>query len=195
MKVYAMDVSGINPDDAKWTRYLSKKRIEKVKRLKKPINKAQSIGVELLMNFAVNGDITRPVKWDTDERGKPFLTERDGLYVSLSHSGSYAAIAVGDVPVGVDIQRRGKCDMRVADRFFTAEEAEFINGSGDKADAFFEIWTKKESLVKTVGKGLAMPLNSFSVLKNTVECDGGLYKFVKYRVKASEYKLFACYLS
>ena len=46
MKVYAMNVSGINPDDKKWYKYLSDKRIEKVERLKKTKQKSQSIGAE-----------------------------------------------------------------------------------------------------------------------------------------------------
>ena len=71
MKVYAMNVSGINPDDKKWYKYLSDKRIEKVERLKKTKQKAQSIGAELLLRHAIGqitGDVSN-VKWDTDENG------------------------------------------------------------------------------------------------------------------------------
>ena len=53
MKVYYMNVKSINADDEKWFKYLSQKRIEKVNRLKKTNKKAQSIGAELLLNYAV----------------------------------------------------------------------------------------------------------------------------------------------
>ena len=197
MKVYAMNISGINPDDRKWYKYLSEKRIAKVERLKKTKQKAQSIGAELLLRHAI-GQITGEVsnvKWDTDENGKLYLTEYDGIYVNLSHSGDYAVCVVSDVPVGVDIQHCRECDMKMAKRFFTVKEAEFIRNSTDKNSTFFEIWTKKESFVKAVGKGLAIPLGSFSVLSDSVEYDGALYRFKEYSVSQSGYKMFVCYLS
>ena len=57
MKVYYMNVKSINADDEKWFKYLSQKRIEKVNRLKKTNKKSQSIGAELLLNYAVNGEV------------------------------------------------------------------------------------------------------------------------------------------
>lgn len=192
-----MNVSGIDPDNRKWYKYLSEKRLTKVERLKKTKQKSQSIGAELLLRYAV-GQITGKVsnvKWDTDENGKLYLTENDGIYVNLSHSGDYAVCAVSDVPVGVDIQHCRECDMKMAKRFFTVEEAEFINKSTDRNSAFFEIWTKKESFVKAVGKGLAIPLNSFSVLTDRIEYDGAVYRFKEYSVSQNGYKLFVCYLS
>lgn len=192
-----MNVSGIDPDNRKWYKYLSEKRLAKVERLKKTKQKSQSIGAELLLRYAV-GQITGKVsnvKWDTDENGKLYLTEHDGIYVNLSHSGDYAVCAVSDVPVGVDIQHCRECDMKMAKRFFTVEEAEFINKSTDRNSAFFEIWTKKESFVKAIGKGLAIPLNSFSVLADKIEYDGAVYRFKEYSVSQSGYKLFVCYLS
>ena len=195
MKVYAMNVSGINPDDKKWYKYLPDKRIEKVKHLKKSRNKAQSIGVQLLLNYAVERETGNRgiVKWDTESGGKPYLTEYDGLYVNLSHSGDYAVCAVHSASVGVDIQRCRECDMGLAERFSTHEECEYINGSADKNSTFFEVWTKKESFVKAIGTGITIPLGSFSVLSDLVEYGGAVYKFKEYTVKDKEYKLFVCY--
>lgn len=195
MKVYALNVSKINSGNKELYKYLSKKRIEKVNRLKKDKNRAQSIGAELLLNYAVNGNVKKSAAWDTDANGKPYLTECKGLYVNLSHSGDYAVCALCDTPVGVDIQRRGECDIKIAERFFTAQEVKFINGSNDKNEAFFEIWTKKESFVKAVGKGLSIPFGSFSALADTVEYEGKLYKFRQFSIKDSDYTIFACYLS
>jgi 4'-phosphopantetheinyl transferase len=188
-----MNISKINPDDEMWQAYLSEKRAEKVQRLKKQNKKAQSIGAELLLNFAANGDTRKKVKWDTDEMGKLYLTEHDGLYVNLSHSKDYAVCAVHDKPIGADIQFCRECDMKMAQRFFSPNETEFINGSKDRKSAFFEIWTKKESLVKAVGKGLAIPLGSFSVLGSQTEYGGNVYRFKEYTVSKSGYKLFVCY--
>lgn len=195
MKVYSMNIRGIDPDDEKWYKSLSEKRIEKIKRLKKTAQKAQSIGAELLLNYAVNNSVKMPVKWDIDENGKLYLTEHEGIYVNLSHSADYAVCAVSDKPIGVDIQYCRECDMKMAKRFFTAEEADFINNSKNKNSAFFEIWTKKESFLKAIGKGITMPLNCFSVLSDKIEYNGEVYSFREYSVSQSGYKLFICYLS
>lgn len=193
MKVYAMNISSINPDDKKWYQYLSEQRIEKMNRLKKNDKKAQSIGVELLLNYAINHDIRKSVSYNTDMNGKLYLTDGRN-YVNLSHSGDYAVCAVHDKPIGIDIQQICECDMKLSERFFTAEEADMIDRAKNREAAFFEIWTKKESLVKAVGCGLRIPLNSFSVLNDTVEYDGSLYRFKEYRVKSPNYKLFSCSL-
>lgn len=194
MKVYVMDVSGINAEDKKWYKYLSQKRAEKVSKLKKSDKKAQSIGAELLLNYAVNHDIRKPVLWDTDENGKLYLPDKQ-VCVNLSHSGMYAVCAAHDKSVGVDIQQHRTCDIKTAKRFFTEAECEYIYKSTDPKKTFFEIWTKKESFVKAVGRGLALPLDSFSVLGNTVEYNGNIYSFKSYGVKRKGYSLTACYLS
>ncbi len=191
MKVYAMNISSINPDDEKWYKYLSQRRIEKVERIKKSIQKSQSIGAELLLNYAVNHDIKKSAEWELDTNGKLYLKENNGLYVNLSHSGNYAVCAVHTKPVGVDIQQCRKCDSKLAERFFTPSETTAINCG---SVSFFEIWTKKESFVKAVGRGLTIPLNSFSVLKDAVEYEGKTYRFKEYKLKNDNYKLFSCFL-
>ena len=74
MKVYYMNVKSINADDEKWFKYLSQKRIEKVNRLKKTNKKSQSIGAELLLNYAVNGD-----KVGHRKRRKTLLNAKQGF--------------------------------------------------------------------------------------------------------------------
>ena len=112
MKVYYMNVKSINADDEKWFKYLSQKRIEKVNRLKKANKKSQSIGAELLLNYAVNGDIKKTVKWDTENGGKLYLTQNKDLYVNLSHSGGYAVCAVHNKDQPIKTMRFLRCGQR-----------------------------------------------------------------------------------
>lgn len=195
MKVYIMNVSGINPNDKGWYKYLSENRKKKVDHLKQTEKKAQSIGAELLLNYAVNGDMKIPVKWETDGNGKLYLTEHKDKYVNLSHSKDYAVLAIHDKPIGIDIQYCRECDMKIADRFFTKEESDVIRSSSNLEKTFFEIWTKKESLVKAVGCALTVPLSSFSVLGSKAEYNGEIYRFREYSVKGAGYKLFVCFLA
>ncbi|MDR2908625.1 MAG: 4'-phosphopantetheinyl transferase superfamily protein [Oscillospiraceae bacterium] len=100
--------------------------------------------------------------------GKPYLPEHAGLHFNISHSGTFVACAVAARPVGIDIQTvRGiERDLRVARRFFAAQEYTYII-SGDlagRARRFSLIWAMKESYVKREGRGLRIPLDSFNVL-------------------------------
>ena len=95
--------------------------------------------------------------------GKPFITNLPNIHFNISHAGRYVACAVADEPVGIDIELIVDADMDIAERYFTPDEIAYIKG-GQPARRFFEIWTKKESRIKWEGKGLFIPLTSFSVL-------------------------------
>ena len=92
--------------------------------------------------------------------GKPFFFGLPGFHFSLSHSGEALALAVHGSPVGVDVERLREPELRVARRFFTADEQAAMRGGGAR---FYEIWTKKEAYLKYTGEGLSRPLTSFSV--------------------------------
>ena len=99
-----------------------------------------------------------------DARGK--LYSPDGMQFNLSHAGRWAALAVGPLPVGVDIERRRTEARGVAQRFFCPEETALLEAQTDpeKRNAlFFRLWTLKESFLKATGLGLELPLNAFCI--------------------------------
>ncbi|MBQ9121082.1 MAG: 4'-phosphopantetheinyl transferase superfamily protein [Clostridia bacterium] len=89
--------------------------------------------------------------------GKPYLAGAS-LHFNLSHSEGFCACAISDVPVGIDVEaiRPKEPDFmkRMAERMFTDEEARELAASGFSAEVFFEIWVKKEALVKRSGVGI-----------------------------------------
>jgi hypothetical protein len=115
------------------------------------------------------------------EYGKPYFTGTlADISFSLSHSGRYIAVLYADLrqgEVGLDIEDVGRgMDggarnrdpvrlMKIAERFFTREETEWVRESPeDLPDRFFKIWTGKESYIKYTGRGLGQGLDTFSVL-------------------------------
>jgi 4'-phosphopantetheinyl transferase len=99
--------------------------------------------------------------------GKPFV-ENCGIDFNLSHSGDWVLFAFSrSAEIGVDIEHiRLLSDMRdVAQHNFSA--AEFTRWEatpeGDRTDAFYRCWTRKESFIKAIGEGLSCPLDSFEV--------------------------------
>jgi 4'-phosphopantetheinyl transferase len=97
--------------------------------------------------------------------GKPYLAGDDGLYFNVSHSGDYVVAAFADREVGIDIERRGRARMEVADRFFHAGEIAALWSAGEETRRrlFTDYWAIKESFLKYLGTGLSRPLSTFRV--------------------------------
>ena len=102
-----------------------------------------------------------PLQWD--ELGKPSV-EKDGVYVSVSHSGPWAVCVTADAPVGVDVEVVRSAQEKFMRRVCSEQEMAYIR-SGDDGDCqrFWEIWTAKEALFKLTGKGPLLALSRFSL--------------------------------
>ena len=86
-----------------------------------------------------------------NENGKP---ELDFCFFSISHSGNYAACAVAQTPVGIDIEDTGRFKIREKYMLFTDNETRYVN-ERDSARRFCIIWTRKEAYIKAAGGVLA----------------------------------------
>lgn len=99
------------------------------------------------------------------EHGKPELAEPWGRWLQFnwSHSGEVALVAIarGCSP-GVDIERlrpRPRA-LELAERFFHPEETAALAKLDDsqREQAFLELWTAKEAVLKAMGRGIAFGL-------------------------------------
>ena len=110
------------------------------------------------------GDIV----FDYLKYGKPILPKHLDVEFNLSHSGTYALIAITkQVEIGVDIEEILWQDdlLDIARHYFSDSEYEaLIQLPKDEVlRAFYRCWTRKESIIKLLGTGLQLPLNSFVV--------------------------------
>ena len=106
--------------------------------------------------------------------GKPMLAG-DILFFNMSKSAGRVVFAVSkNRRVGVDIEQI--CDHAdpdgIARRYFSIPEHSLLSSCSveRKSKLFLKCWTRKEAVVKAVGLGLSMPLDSFDVSRNL---DGG----------------------
>lgn len=90
--------------------------------------------------------------------------EKDGVYVSVSHSGPWAVCVTADAPVGVDVEVVRSAQEKFMRRVCSEQEMAYIR-PGDDGDCqrFWEIWTAKEALFKLTGKGPLLALSRFSL--------------------------------
>lgn len=113
----------------------------------------------------------RSVRISYTQHGKPILFPLQGspnVTFNLTHSDRMALYAVSYArDVGIDVERiREIKEMdRLAERFFSSEEASLFLSLPlvVKREAFFTCWTLKEAYVKARGEGLSLPLDQFDV--------------------------------
>ncbi|MCL2592691.1 MAG: 4'-phosphopantetheinyl transferase superfamily protein [Defluviitaleaceae bacterium] len=113
--------------------------------------------------------------FSSTENGKPCLADRPNIHFNISHTGNYVACAISNEPVGVDIEIIKLISPKIAERFFTQDEIAYIDTTED-VFRFYEVWTKKESFIKFKGKGLHMPLSSFSVINSESSLSANFHK-------------------
>ena len=178
--VYALNIALLpDPLDApEMLDFVWPERREKALRQRESLKRKQSAGASLLLKWVLRqrGFESKALRYG--DKGKPFV---EGICFSLSHSGDMVICAVGDKPVGCDIERTAQAREKVAERFFAPEEIGYLRSFplADRAREFFRLWTLKESYIKMTGDGLKLPLSSFridiggdlSVFRDDLPCD------------------------
>lgn len=160
---------------------LSEYRREKLRRVTNPEVRRRGLGAELLLLHALARccpELPLPPRILCAEGGKPTLQGTD-MRFNLSHSGAFAACALSDGEIGLDIQIPVQMREGLVRRFLTPEERRYLDTASDRDAAFTELWTRKESFIKATGKGLAAGLDSFCAAPGVEElyCDGRRYSF------------------
>lgn len=134
---------------------LPPERQAKIARYRFEKDKLLSLAAGLLIRRAIGES---PIFFG--EHDKPYA--ESGVYFSISHSGSVAAIATDDAEVGLDVEQLpDESRLSIADRFYHPCERAYVKGSQDPCRAFCEIWTRKEAVLKMTGEGISTDLTAF----------------------------------
>lgn len=143
-------------------------------RLRVPDARARFLAARGLLRGLLAGYLNcspSDITFTIEAGGKPALPARPeygDLRFNFSHSGKLALGAVSwgrDVGVDVERIRPGPWENGVAERFFAPEETTALHAlpTRERRAAFFRVWTRKEACLKSWGRGLTLPLNSFVV--------------------------------
>lgn len=141
----------------------------------------------------------RELIFGVNEYGKPFLVNDTNIQYNISHSGKWVVCSIDNLPVGIDIEQIKPINMGIAERFFSKEEIKSLMGKDivERENYFYDLWTLKESYIKAIGKGLSLPLDSFTIrieennitVHTTHESDN--YYFKQYYID-KDYKMAVC---
>ena len=138
---------------------LNEKEIKKARRFYKDIDKKQFITYRAILKYILAAYAKIDVKnihFGVSLNNKPFLISHPWLHFNISHSKDFAVIAISLKKVGIDIEYMSE-DFDYTELLpdiFDYEEILSIENSNDKKHAFYTAWTRKESFVKALGKGI-----------------------------------------
>ena len=138
----------------------------RAQRYKYRSGRAQSLVADgLLLDLVgeVSGASALPQCGVADAAGKPIFVHRPDLHFNKSHCSRAVVCALGDAPVGVDVEAIPEAvDAELCERCFSAEEIADIMTADNPAARFAQQWTRKESLVKLEGVGIIDDMPSLS---------------------------------
>lgn len=160
----------------KFEKVISPDRRERIKKYHFEKDKIRSIMAEVLLRYSLKKDfgiVGEQVQFAANDFGKPRLKNFEQIHFNLAHSGDWVVCGISDEPIGIDVEIMKSHNLEIAKAFFTSQEYhDIIKQPKDKQlNYFYQFWTLKESYVKAEGKGLSIPLNSFSfcILPNRIQ--------------------------
>ncbi len=112
-------------------------------KIKSEIHKKQFIAKILLLNHLKLSNLIYK-----NDVGKPFL--ENGQHISISHSGKYVGIAIGNTALGLDIEKQNDKLIRIQNKFIDSKDFEYQDIITKNKLLWY--WTAKEAVYKLIGK-------------------------------------------
>lgn len=95
--------------------------------------------------------------------GKPWFPGRPDLFFSVSRSGELALCALGDRPLGADVEKVRNRTSGLPRYALSGAEYAWFEARGSRWEDFYTLWTLKEARVKCTGEGLRRPAREVAV--------------------------------
>lgn len=168
MEVHAVDVTG-TLDKRVYERlltYVSPDKNARIRRFYRMEDRIRGLMADILVRSIIireTGMENQNIRFYTNDYGKPFLKDWEDFQFNLSHSGTWVVGVVDNRAVGIDVEQIQPIDLDISKNYFSPVEHRDLMAQENKFAYFFTLWSLKESYIKIVGKGLSLPLNSFSI--------------------------------
>ena len=119
-----------------------------------PTQKSEPFLRQVLARYIPENDL----QIERGEFGKPYLRDFPQWQFNVSHSGEKLLIAVSNLPVGIDVEliKSRKLFAGLVRKCFAPSEQNywFDLPENEKLTVFYDFWTRKEAVVKGIGRGI-----------------------------------------
>ncbi len=123
---------------------------------------------------------------------KPFI--KNAPYFNISHSGDVIVCAISkSYEIGIDIEKIKPIKIENFNSILSKEDLKFIKNKKDHSKAFFEVWTKKEAVLKAIGTGIIPTLFKNITLNNNLGIVNNIDKWYLKRINL--FDEYVCYLA
>lgn len=163
-------------------------RISKYK--KKADQRRTLLGRRMLQLMMKNHGVGGLEQLEFGSEGKPY--NKKGPPFNIAHSDDYVILGFlsqNGHNVGVDIERIQALDFKsMGKHFLCGEEMDYLSSATNEQSAFFELWTRKEALLKARGSGFMMDPKTVNCLDES-ETKSAQYQLQEIDID-TDYKCF-----
>ncbi|WP_087993061.1 4'-phosphopantetheinyl transferase [Bacillus vallismortis] len=170
MKIYGiyMDRPLSQEETERFMSFVSPEKREKCRRFYHKEDAHRTLLGDVLVRSVISGQYQLDksgIRFSAQEYGKPCIPDLPDAHFNISHSGRWIICAFDSQPIGIDIEKTKPISLDIAKRFFSKTEYSDLSAKNkdEQTDYFYHLWSMKESFIKQEGKGLSLPLDSFSV--------------------------------
>ena len=169
----------------KWFTLITDEKKERINKMRFEDDKKRSVVGEMLIKKEVShitGVSAESITIKTTPNRKPYI-ENSVIHFNISHCEDWVVCAIHNNPIGIDIEKIRPINLKIAKRFFTADEQNYVfsgipkeedfdkTADSDMLKRFFEVWTGKEAYLKYKGTGITDSLNTLSVNENNLKTE------------------------
>ncbi len=178
MKWFKFNINNLSYNEyQKWYDLLHPQKKSQVDKFHFADDKKRSVCGDMLAKNTIAQLTNIPaeeITLDVKENGKPYPINID-LHFNVSHCEDYVVCVVDSKPVGIDIEKIRPINLKIAKKFFSEEEQEYIFGhiateedfekdtENDILEKFFRVWTSKEAYLKYTGDGICADLKNAKI--------------------------------
>lgn len=150
---------------------LSEEERQRASRFRQATTRNQHIVGRGMARILLAADRTSPqdIEFAFNAHGKPDVLAPPSAKrpFNIAHTDGLVLVATCEAGrIGVDVERLARrTDCALARRYFAPPEVDYVMRQPNDEQrrlAFLRVWTLKESFVKALGKGLAIPLSDFT---------------------------------
>jgi phosphopantetheine--protein transferase-like protein len=186
--IWVAEVDGLEAEVEKYERLLSTSEAARSNRFHLTRDRNRYVarhGILRLLLSAYMRCKPEHIEIYSDSKGKPHVANRapeTNLQFSMSHSSGLVLFAIGQsISIGIDIEKiRPFPELRgVVGRNYAPAEIKEIDDSplSARLEVFFQLWARKEAILKASGNGLSLDLRCVDV--STVSPGGGTWNIRK----------------